>query len=227
MNEYSFIRYVLMIRSGRFVIKPKGKINDKYNLILEAAVKVFAEQGFFQSTISQIAKEARVADGTIYLYFKNKDDILVQFFSDKTKQVFERFREEVDKADNTIDKLRNLIRRHLEEFQNDRNMALVYQAEIHQSSRLIEAQIKEMSKMYLNVVSEIVEQGQEEGIIRKDLYLGLVKRFILGAVDEVINTWLHSSGKYDLVSMADPLVDLFMRGIGAEQMPSTLNADVK
>jgi TetR/AcrR family fatty acid metabolism transcriptional regulator len=216
-----------MIRSGRFVIKPKGKINDKYNLILEAAVKVFAEQGFFQSTISQIAKEARVADGTIYLYFKNKDDILVQFFSDKTKQVFERFREEVDKADNTIDKLRNLIRRHLEEFQNDRNMALVYQAEIHQSSRLIEAQIKEMSKMYLNVVSEIVEQGQEEGIIRKDLYLGLVKRFILGAVDEVINTWLHSSGKYDLVSMADPLVDLFMRGIGAEQMPSTLNADVK
>jgi TetR/AcrR family fatty acid metabolism transcriptional regulator len=227
MNEYSFIRYVLMICSGRFVIKPKGKINDKYNLILEAAVKVFAEQGFFQSTISQIAKEARVADGTIYLYFKNKDDILVQFFSDKTKQVFERFREEVDKADNTIDKLRNLIRRHLEEFQNDRNMALVYQAEIHQSSRLIEAQIKEMSKMYLNVVSEIVEQGQEEGIIRKDLYLGLVKRFILGAVDEVINTWLHSSGKYDLVSMADPLVDLFMRGIGAEQMPSTLNADVK
>lgn len=198
----------------RPVIHTKEKINDKYHRILEAAVKVFAEQGFFQSTVSQIAKEAGVADGTIYLYFKNKDDILVQFFSYKTKQVFARFREEVDKADNTIDKLRNLIRRHLEEFQCDRNMAVVYQAETHQSSRLVEKQIKEMSKMYFDIVSEIIEQGQEEGVIKKDLYLSLVKRFILGAVDEVISTWLHSSSKYDLVSMADPLVELFLKGIG-------------
>lgn len=198
----------------RPVIHTKEKINDKYHRILEAAVKVFAEQGFFQSTVSQIAKEAGVADGTIYLYFKNKDDILVQFFSYKTKQVFARFREEVDKADNTIDKFRNLIRRHLEEFQCDRNMAVVYQAETHQSSRLVEKQIKEMSKMYFDIVSEIIEQGQEEGVIKKDLYLSLVKRFILGAVDEVISTWLHSSSKYDLVSMADPLVELFLKGIG-------------
>jgi len=191
-------------------------MNDKYHLILEAAVKVFAEQGFSQSTISKIAREAGVADGTIYLYFKNKDDILVQFFSYKTRQVFARFREEVDKGDNTIGKLNNLIHRHLEEFQNDRNMAVVYQAETHQSIRLFAEQIKEMSKMYLDIVLEIVEQGQEEGVIRKDLYLGLVKRFILGAVDEVINTWLHSGGKYDLVSMADPLVELFMEGIGTK-----------
>ena len=155
-----------------------------------------------------------MADGTIYLYFQNKNDILVQFFSYKTRQVFSSFRKEVDKADNTVGKLRNLIRRHLEEFQSDMNMAIVYQAETHQSIRLFEEQIKEMSKMYLDIILEIVEQGQEEGVIRKDLYLGLVKRFILGAVDEVINTWLHSGGKYDLVSMADPLVDLFMRGIG-------------
>jgi TetR/AcrR family fatty acid metabolism transcriptional regulator len=198
----------------RPVIHTKKKNNEKYHRILEAAVKVFADQGFFQSTVSQIAKEAGVADGTIYLYFENKDDILVQFFSYKTKQVFARFREEVDKADNTIDKLRNLIRRHLEEFQCDRNMAVVYQAETHQNSRLVEKQIKEMSKMYFDIVSEIVEQGQEEGVIKKDLYLSLVKRFILGAVDEVINTWLHSSSKYDLVSMADPLVELFLNGIG-------------
>ncbi len=199
---------------GRSVINTKEKINDKYDRILEAAVKVFAEHGFFQSTVSQIAREAGVADGTIYLYFKNKDDILVQFFSYKTRQVFSRFREEVDGADNAVDKLRNLIRRHLEEFQNDRNMAIVYRAETHQKSRLVEAQIKEMSKMYLDIVSEIVEQGQEEGVIRKDLYLSLVKRFILGAVDEVINTWIHSDGKYDIGTMADPLVDLFIRGIG-------------
>jgi len=178
-------------------------------------VKVFSRQGFYQSTVAQIAREAGVADGTIYLYFKNKDDILVQFFSYRTKQVFERFRAEVNKSDNSLDKLRNLIRRHLTEFQRDRDMAVVYQVETHQNSRLAEDQIREMSQMYQDLVSEIVETGQQEDSIRKDLYVGLVKRFILGAVDEVINTWLHSDKNYDLVSMADPLVDLFVRGIGS------------
>ena len=198
----------------RCTINKRRRENDKYQRILEAAIKVFAEQGFFQSTIAQIAKEAGVADGTIYLYFKNKDDILVQFFNYKAKQVFDGFREEVNRAENAVDKLRNLVRRHLAEFQRDRNMAILYQFETHQSSRLAEEQIKEMSNMYLDIVAEIMEQGQQEGLIRKNLYLSLVKRFILGAVDEVINTWIHSGGEYDLVSMADPLVDLFIEGVG-------------
>ena len=159
-----------------------------------------------------------MADGTIYLYFKNKDDILVQFFNYKTKQVFGRFREEVNKADDAIDKLKNLIRRHLEEFQADRNMAILYQSETHQRTRMVEDQIREMSDMYLGIVTEIVEQGQAQGSIRKDLYLSLVKRFILGAVDEVINTWLHSGKDYDLVSMAEPLVSLFIHGIGSTEI---------
>jgi TetR/AcrR family fatty acid metabolism transcriptional regulator len=74
-----------------------------------------------------------------------------------------------------------------------------------------------MSKMYLDLISEIVECGQEEGSVRRDLYVGLVKRFIIGAIDEVINTWLHSDSNYDLVTMADPLLDLFIRGIGTQQ----------
>jgi TetR/AcrR family fatty acid metabolism transcriptional regulator len=210
MNERSFISW----NRGERIINTKKKLNDKYHRILEAAVSVFAEQGFFQSTIAQIAKEAGVADGTIYLYFKNKDDILVQFFSYKTKQVFDRFREAVNQGRTSDEKLRNLIRRHLEEFQQDLNMAVVYQSETHRNNRQVEEQIKEMSKMYMDIVSEIVEQGQAEGTVRKDLYVGLVKRFIIGAVDEVINTWIHAGGKYDLTSMADPLVDLFINGIG-------------
>jgi TetR/AcrR family fatty acid metabolism transcriptional regulator len=203
------------------VKKTIGRVerNNKYHQILEAAVKVFARQGFHQSTVAQIAKEAGVADGTIYLYFKNKDDILVQFFNYKTKQVFDSFRTEVARADSSLDKLRYLIRRHLQEFQRNREMAVVYQVETHQNSRLAEPQIREMSKMYRDLISEIVEQGQQEGTIRRDLYVGLVKRFIIGAVDEVINTWLHSNGEYDLVSMADPLVELFIKGIGHSAPP--------
>lgn len=212
LNERSFI---LKVSRGRWIIEAREK-NDKYHRILEAAIKVFAGNGYHQSTVSKIAREAGVADGTIYLYFKNKDDILVQFFNYKTKQVFERFREEVNRGGSALEKLRNLVRRHLAEFQRDRNMAIVYQTETRQTSRRAEAQIKEMSKMYLDLIAEIVESGQAEGCIRKNLYLSLVKRFIIGAVDEVINTWLHAGSQYDLVSMADPLVDLFVNGIGSQ-----------
>ncbi len=196
--------------------KPKGKKEkpDKYIRILEAAIKVFAEQGFFNSTVAQIAKEAGVADGTIYLYFKSKDDILAQFFSYKTKLIFDRFIEEVNKAENAGDKLRNLIRRHFEEFQNDPDTAVVFQTERHQF-HTSDIKMKDMIKMYLNIIADIIEQGQEEGSVRKDLYVGLVKRYIMGAVDEVINTWVNSGRQYDLVSMADPLVDLYLKGIGA------------
>ena len=190
--------------------------SEKYHRILEAASKVFADQGFYQSTVAQIAKEAGVADGTIYLYFKNKDDILVQFYEFKTRQVFERFREAVDLAGTAEQKLRNLVRAHLEAFQKDPHMAIVYQTETHQRGELGRQQIKEMSKMYRDIISEVVELGQQEGTIRRNLYMGLVKRLINGAVDEVINAWIHTGRDYDLVSMADPLVDLFIKGIGAD-----------
>ncbi len=217
MNEYSFILTALYVLRG-FIISIKKE--NKHHLILEAAIKVFAEQGFFQSTIAQIAQKAGVADGTIYLYFKNKDDILIQFYNYKTKQVFEKFREKVISAGNAVEKLRWLVRLHLSEFQKDPDMAIVYQVETRQNRRLGDQQIKEMSKIYFDMISEMVELGQEEGSIRKNLYMGLVKRFIIGGVDEVINTWIHSDTNYDLVSMADPLVDLFINGIGNQGIGS-------
>ncbi len=214
MNEYSFI-FVTAFKEPGFNIMKRN--TEKYQKILEAAVKVFAQNGFYQSTVAQIAKEAGVADGTIYLYFKNKDDILIQFFEYKTRLVFERFRQAVKEADTAEQKLSNLVRTHLAEFQSDKNMAIVYQAETHQRRNLAEDAIKEMSKMYREIISEVVEVGQEQGHIRRNLYMGLVMRFITGAVDGVINAWIHAQGSYDLVSMADPLVDLFISGIGAAE----------
>jgi TetR/AcrR family transcriptional regulator, fatty acid metabolism regulator protein len=140
--------------------------------------------------------------------------------------VFDRFQKIVKKDDNAVEKLIQLIRRHFKEFQKDKNMAMVYQSETRRNSQLVKDQIKQMSKLYLDIVAEIVEQGQMEGCFRKDLYLGLVKRYILGAVEEVINTWIQSGGKYDLVAMADPLVDLFIRGIGRyESLPHAFSCD--
>lgn len=186
--------------------------SEKYHKILNSAGAVFAEHGFYKATISQIASEAGVADGTLYLYFKNKDDILYQFISFKTQVVFEKMNSAVAKSGNAEEKLRNLIHCHLQEFQNDKNMAVIFQSEVRYL-RDIESQIKDISKMYLDLLSDIIEQGQIEGTMRQDLFVGLVKRFILGAVEGVISTWVSADGRYDLVSMADPLVDLYMTGV--------------
>lgn len=192
---------------------------DKKSRILQAAGQVFARNGFSQSTIAMIAKSAGVADGTIYLYFKNKEELLTAFFENKIRLVFDRFLESVSGRNSAEEKLRALIRMHFEEFQKDRDMAILYQVETHSNVRLAEDQIREMSKMYRDIISLIVEQGQDQGRLRKDLYLGLVKRMIIGSLDEVINTWIHSEGKYDLVSLADPLVDLIINGIGNHAKP--------
>lgn len=197
-------------------MKPQpDKYQDKYHRILTAAIKIFAKQGFHQSTVAQIAREAGVADGTIYLYFKNKDDILEHFYSQKAQQVFGRFRQAVNQADSAVDKLHNLIRIHLEEFRNDPHMAIVYQIETRQQRQAARPHIKEMSVMYRDLINEIVALGQQEGTIRTHLPLGLVKRMISGTVDEVINAWIHKGADTDPVQAADALVDLFIRGIGA------------
>jgi TetR/AcrR family fatty acid metabolism transcriptional regulator len=186
--------------------------SEKYQIILDSAGAVFAEYGFYKATISQIAAKAGVADGTLYLYFKNKDDILYQYISYKTEIVFEKMRAAVEKGKNAEEKLRLLIRCHLEEFQNDKHMAVIFQSEARYL-RDIQSQIKDISKMYLDLLSDIIEQGQIEGAMRQDLFVGLVKRFILGAVEGVISTWVTAEGRYDLVSMADPLVDLYLTGV--------------
>jgi TetR/AcrR family fatty acid metabolism transcriptional regulator len=200
------------------LLKSKGyrgldkKKSEKYDKILNSAGAVFAELGFHKATISQIASRAGVADGTLYLYFKNKDDILYQFINFKTDLVFKEMHAAVKKGTNAEDKLRNLIRCHLTEFQKDKNMAIIFQSEVRYL-RDIESQIKDISKMYLDLLSEIIEQGQTEGAMRQNLFVGLVKRFILGAVEGVISTWVSADGRYDLVAMADPLVDLYLFGV--------------
>lgn len=186
--------------------------SEKYHNILTSAGDVFARFGFHKATISQIASQAGVADGTLYLYFKNKDDILYQFINYKTAVVFEKMNTAVAAGKNAEEKLRNLIHCHLQEFQNDKNMAVIFQSEVRYL-RDIQSQIKDISKMYLDLLSDIIEQGQIEGSMRQDLFVGLVKRFILGAVEGVISTWVSADGRYDLVAMADPLVDLYLNGV--------------
>jgi len=191
---------------------------EKYERILDAAVKVFAKKGFYQSRVSDIAREAGVADGTIYLYFKNKDDILISIFEEKMRNAISIFQQELSQEENALSKLKRFVRVHLSLFKENPELAAVLQVELRQSSRFMKEYKKVELKRFLDFIGDIVKQGQEEGVFREDLPVSLVKRFIFGALDEVISTWVSSGGKFDLLSYADPLADLFVRGLGTAKV---------
>lgn len=186
---------------------------DKRQRILDAAVKVFAQKGFFNSKVAEIARLADVADGTIYLYFKNKDDLLIRLFEDKMQLVIAKFRNGTQEHSDARERFAKLIRMHLEEFQNNPDLAAVFQVELRQSSRFMREHDKVQLKGYLDLIGEIIEHGRQEGIFRRDIPLGLIKRFIFGALDEVVSTWVLAGRHYPLEPLTEPLVELFLRGI--------------
>jgi len=199
----------------------RSKQPDKHQRILDAAVKIFAGKGFFQARVSEIAREARVADGTVYLYFKSKDDLLISIFEVKMRDVIRRFREAVSELPDGPSRLMRLVELHLGGFQANPDLAAVFQVELRQSYRFMREYAKGELKEYLDLIGEVVEQGRREGVFRDDLPVSLIKRFIFGAIDEVVSTWVSSGMKYDLSVSAGPLVDLFFQGIAQRPQPLT------
>jgi TetR/AcrR family transcriptional regulator, fatty acid metabolism regulator protein len=229
MNEYSFKdasngnqkpfgRFIQCGYGGRTM---RSKDLDKHRRILDAAVKVFAGKGFHRSRVSEIAREAGVADGTIYLYFKNKDDILISLFEETMQEAVSRFRQEIEEAGDAPSRLERLVRLHLEEFQANPDLAAVFQVELRQSGRFMRQYRKEGLKQYLDLIGSILEDGQEEGVFGRDLPKGIVKGLIFGTLDEVVSAWVLAGGRYDLASQANIIARLLLHGIAEPpEMPA-------
>ena len=193
----------------------RSKTPDKRLRILDSAVKVFAREGFFKAKVSQIAEDAGLAPGTVYLYFKNKEDVLISVFEDRMEEIVSRFRSALIEEENGCSRLGRLVRMHLSLFQADPDLAACFQVELRQSSRFMRGDVKSGLQEYLDLIRDVVEYGRAEGVFRREISAGLVTHLIFGTLDEVVSTWVMSGMKYNLVSFSDQLVDLFTGGIGA------------
>ncbi|GLI33121.1 TetR/AcrR family transcriptional regulator [Desulforhabdus amnigena] len=191
----------------------RNKNEDKHQRILDAAVKVFARKGFYQSKVSEIAKAAGVADGTIYLYFKNKEDLLISVFEVEMQALVSKFRSAIAAEKDPPSQLRKIIAMHLSELQAYPELAAVFQVELRQSSRFMREYKKLELKQYLDLIGGIIEEGQRSGHFRQNLPVGLVKRAIFGTLDELVSTWVLAGNRYDLESLADSVTDIFLNGI--------------
>ena len=195
----------------------KERANGKYEAILRAAIKVFAGSGFFNSKVADVAREAGVADGTVYLYFKNKDDILVSIFNYYMEEALAAGKASLAETDDPIEKLRRIVRAHLERLGRDRNLAVVFQVELRSSTKFMEQFSATKVAEYLDMIRSVIEEGQKRGVLRPELNTKIVSKVLFGALDEMATNWVLSRKRYSLTSTAEPVLDVFLNGLTRTQ----------
>ncbi|MGG0413287.1 TetR/AcrR family transcriptional regulator [Peribacillus simplex] len=186
----------------------------KYNQIIDAAVIVIAQNGYYQAQVSKIAKQAGVADGTIYLYFKNKEDILISLFHEKMGYFVEQIEEELKGKTTASDKLHVLIQKHFQNLSEDVNLAIVTQLELRQSNKELRLRINDVLRGYLNLIDQIIIEGKENGEFLPDLNNLLARQMIFGTIDETVTTWVMNEQKYSLPDLAPDVHRLLIGGCG-------------
>lgn len=186
---------------------------EKFEMILDAAEKVIAENGFHGSQVSKIAKEAGVADGTIYLYFKNKEDILISLFQDRLGKLVDLFNNSIRDTSTAGEALRKICEIHLSQLEQNVDLAYVTQIELRQSSLELRKAIGLAVKPYIVLIEQVLIRGIEEGSFRADLDTKLTRQLIFGALDEVVTSWLISGMKYSMTEQVEHTVDFFLRGL--------------
>jgi len=192
----------------------KKKNTEKYYRIIKAATKMFARKGFYKTRISEIAKEAKVADGTVYIYFENKDDILISLFEEQMKAVMDNMVEQISEETDPVKKLEKFALTHLQLIEQNPNMAEIIQVEVRQSSKFMKEYKNEKFVQYLDLISEIVREGQEKHIFKKEVIPGMAKRAFFGALDEMSRFWVLSTRKqYDIKTAAKQISEYFLNGI--------------
>ncbi|HEX8354718.1 MAG TPA: TetR/AcrR family transcriptional regulator [Pyrinomonadaceae bacterium] len=188
---------------------------DKREAIMRAATKVFARSGYFNSKVADVAREAGVADGTVYLYFKSKEEILRSIFERNTSDAVREGREELAKIADPREKLRRIARQHLERLGADRDLAIVFQVELRGTTKFMEEFSAAGLAEYLGLIREVFEEGQAAGLFRRSLKAKLVAKVIFGALDEMATNWILSKRRYKLAPMADEVLDIFLGGVSA------------
>ena len=187
---------------------------EKYHRIIAAATKVFARKGFFHAKVSDIAREAQVADGTIYLYFENKDDVLISLFEEQMKVVLENMVQQLSMETDAPAKIRRFALTHLRLIELNKNMAEIIQVDLRQSSKFMQEYKNEKFMQYLNLIGDIIKEGQEQGLFNRDIIPDIAKRAFFGALDEMSRFWVLSSHKkYDIETAAKQISEYFLHGL--------------
>lgn len=194
----------------------RAVVTDKREAILRAATKVFAGRGYFNSKVSDIAGEAGIADGTVYLYFKSKDEILHSIFDRAMAEFIAEGKKEIASLEEPTEKLKRIAELHLSRLGADRDMAIVFQVELRGSTKFMQAFSAAGFSEYLDIIRTTIADGQKAGVFRNDIKPIVAAKIFYGALDEMVTNWVLSVKDYPIEPMADEVLKIFQGGILAK-----------
>jgi TetR/AcrR family fatty acid metabolism transcriptional regulator len=197
-------------------LPPRHSREHKRDLILRAAIDTFAARGFFNAQVADVAKSAGVAAGTVYLYFRGKDDLLISIFERTMNDAIAEGRAAVARLTDPVERLRSIARVHLERLGRDRQLAVVFQIELRQSTKFMERFSSTHLREYLGIIRDVIADGQSRRAFRRQVNPTLAAKIFFGALDEMATNWILSRRKYSLASEADSIVDLFVGGLASD-----------
>jgi TetR/AcrR family transcriptional regulator, fatty acid metabolism regulator protein len=195
------------------VTKPPMTAAEKRDAILKAATGVFARRGFFQSQVADVARAAGIAAGTVYLYFRSKDELLVSIFERTMRETLAEGEATIGEVKEPRERLRRIARLHLERMGRDRDLAVVFQVELRQSTKFMERFSSTYLRDYLGIIRDTFAEGQRTGTFRQDFNPTIAAKALFGALDEMATNWILTQRSYPLASQADEVIDLFLNGV--------------
>lgn len=202
-----------MPRSGKSGSAARAVVTDKREAILRAAIKVFAGKGYFNSKVADIAGEAGIADGTVYLYFKSKDEILHSIFDRAMAEFIAEGRKELAAIADPVGKLTRIAELHLERLGADRDLAIVFQVELRGSTKFMQEFSAAGFGEYLDIIRKTIEDGQTAGVFRKEVKPVVAAKILYGALDEMVTNWVLSNRPYPLSPLAGEVLSIFFGGM--------------
>ncbi|MBN1481093.1 TetR/AcrR family transcriptional regulator [candidate division KSB1 bacterium] len=186
----------------------------KRERLLKAAIKIFARDGFFKAKVEEIAKVAGVATGTTYLYFKNKDDLLISIFEEEMTPIIEKMKIELEKQKSPEDKITTFIKRHCQVVEKNPDLALLLEVELRQSNKFLHEYKGTKFKEYLDLIGNAFEEGQKTGLFQQEVHSSIFKQLVFGAVDQISTNWtLSKSKKVKLADAADQISRVVLNGV--------------
>lgn len=191
----------------------KAPVQGKREAILRAAIEVFAEKGFFNSKVADVARAAGIADGTVYLYFKSKDEILHSIFDRAMAQFIGEAKKELEPLSDPVEKLARIAEIHLERLGADRALAVVFQVELRGSTKFMQEFSAAGFAEYLDVIRQTIREGQAQGVFRSDIRAVIAAKILYGSLDEMVTNWILSDKKYPLTPLALEVMKIFLGGM--------------
>jgi TetR/AcrR family fatty acid metabolism transcriptional regulator len=186
---------------------------DKPQQIIEAAVRVFARSGYYNSRVSDIAREAGIASGTIYLYFKTKDEILVTLFREKMAAFVGHLRGKIAAERDPEARLRCLVHGHFSVLEQNPALAEVVQVELRQGQKFFRGASAHEVSQYFELIGSVLEEGIAAGRFRSDLPVKVATKVLFGAMDQMATSWVLGKRAYRLTDAADAVATIFLKGV--------------